>query len=113
MLSGMSVEVRTHHCCQPLLSRVHADRCWIDADVLQAEDSYSVFCLTSMQHYLLYLPFSLWTGWQVQYMTFPPKQLNWAGRWYRMFMASMHYPVIKLTAAVAVPWFRNWVTTQN
>jgi len=75
-----------------------------------AEDSYSVFCLTSMQHYLLYLPFSLYTGWQVQYMTFPPKQLNFAGRWYRIYMASMHYPVTKVTAAVIVPMFRTWAS---
>jgi len=75
-----------------------------------AEDTYSVFCITSMQHYLFYLPFSLITGWQVQYMTFPPKQLNFAGRGYRVSMALFHYPVTKLTAAVIVPFFRTWVS---
>lgn len=46
-------------------------------------DAYGVYCIFIAVHWLFFLPFSLWLGVQVQYMTYPPKQLVFAGTNYR------------------------------
>ena len=55
------------------------------------------FTIMLVQHFWVYLPVSILTGWHVQYMCHPPKQLRHVGENYRLTM----------TAGV---WGATWLT---
>jgi hypothetical protein len=65
-------------------------------------DSYGVYCILIAVHWLFFLPFSLWFGWQVQFMTFPPRQLMFAGRWYRFVVTPTLFFFTWMTREVVV-----------
>eukprot|EP00039_Didymoeca_costata_P022362 m.4329 g.4329 ORF g.4329 m.4329 type:complete len:312 (+) comp2958_c0_seq1:64-999(+) len=72
-------------------------------------DSYATWMINCVLHYWVYFPFSLYTGWQIQYMMHPPTQLRIFGRWYRPLMCLIGYVLTYITCH-GIAWYTHYTT---
>eukprot|EP00041_Stephanoeca_diplocostata_P012415 m.207898 g.207898 ORF g.207898 m.207898 type:complete len:332 (+) comp18948_c0_seq3:145-1140(+) len=68
---------------------------------LYAPDAYSCYVVFAIQHWWIFLPVSIISGWHIQMMTHPPRQLSFAGSNYRIVMMVVSYVITALV--------RSWV----
>ena len=57
-------------------------------------------------HWWCYLPFSIVSGWHIQYMTHPPSQLKKHGGLYRM-VGLIGYFIFTLITSAGVTWYTS------
>lgn len=68
---------------------------------LYAPDAYGCYVAFAIQHWWVFLPVSIVSGWHIQMMCHPPRQLAFAGSNYRILMMMASYAFTAL--------FRLWV----